>query len=233
MGKYDPDPKRKRKSGHRKGVEPAGLKRWRLAQKRKRRTSGGTKRRYDPGVRSGYRRAKTKARGFLGKIENYINKYAGWMGGLGALIVGVKTGYDTYTKHYGEDASSDYWTTLVGGTTSTGDKRPPEIMHLFKNYNGWTPLKYLKYKFLGFEEESAWVYPFWVSLGTLIACKLPLPFKNAKRIQKPLGKIAGAALAVSTIGALALPGCGPNSPSGASTSNLSPNTHGTTYVYGK
>jgi len=173
----------------------------------------------------------------MGKIENWFGKYASWIGGLGALAAGVKSGYDEYVKYYGENALSDYWATLVGGTISTGDSRPPEVMHLFRNYNGWTPMAYLKYKFLDFEKasigESAWVYPFWLSLGSWIFSKLPLPFKNISRIQKPVGKIAGAALAVSTFGGLALPGCGPSAPSMSSNSSPSSNTNGRMYVYGK
>ena len=242
MGKYDPDPGRRRRRGKRSKVPPQ-LRAWVYGRRKKRtkrkpRTTTRTtyKRRiYDPEPRR--RSFRKKARGFMGKIENWIDKYGGWIGGLGALIVGFKSGYDTYVKAYGENAVSDYWKTMVGGTISTGEKRNAEIMNLIGQGRpgGNDPFHYIQYKFGfirgGYGELSAWAAPFWLSLITWIGSKLPLPFKHARRIQKPLGKIAGAALAVSTIGALALPGC----PDSGETSNYNPPSHtsGRMYVYGK
>jgi hypothetical protein len=188
---------------------------------------GPTKRRYDPGVRS---RLRGYGRRIGGKAENFINKYATWIGTGLAALVGIGTGINKCTQAYKEKALEDYVAITIGGTTSDGQKRIPEIAHLWQNDGAWTPLSYLKYKF-GIDQPggdlSSWAVPFWASLIGYVASKLPLPIPSWARIRKPLGKIAAPALVISTIGALALPGSGEHSNS-APTSNS--RTTGYTYV---
>jgi hypothetical protein len=240
---YDPDPRRRRRhKGPKKGVEPKGLKAWRLAHRthdpssvRRRKPwhrgprggkywKGPTSRRYDPSVRSrvsGYIARHPRIRRIGGKAENFINKYGTWIGAGLAALVGVGTGINKCTQSYKEKALEDYVAITIGGTTSDGQKRIPEIAHLWQNDGAWTPLSYLKYKF-GIDQPggdlSSWAVPFWASLIGYVASKLPLPIPSWARIRKPLGKIAAPALVISTIGALALPGSGEHSNS-APTSN--------------
>jgi len=243
---YDPDPKRRSKrrrsrKGPRKGIEPPGLKRWRLSQRRKAdpgyaRTvrqgprggwffAGPHKRRYDPSPKRRFAGMRGRFRSAGGKIERALS--GGWGKALGAGLsagAGLWQGFSEYGEAYGPKAGVNYLHTVIGGPIygADGNKigdRMPEIAHVFGlatkdelwGKNGLEGAAvYLKYKFLGLDvnneyKGSAWVIPFWVSLGSWIASKLPLGAK-AKRIQRPLNAISKYALAVSTIGALALPG---------------------------
>jgi len=238
-----PDPKPRRRHGHRRGVEPAGLRRWRLAHSRKadprprrrRRRSydpaeskpvytgsrggrywqGPTRRRYDPPQR----RRFGSARKYGSKVEGGLAKYGAWLGAGLAALVGIGGAYSRYSTAYGADAANKYWTTIVGGDSAKGEI--PEIAHLWQTdarYN-INQFQYLAYKFLGqnvqgaFGEPSAWVMPFW---GSLIAFVTGLFLKRSGkgslvRIGKILQPMGTGGLVVSTIGALALPGC-PESP---------------------
>lgn len=231
--KYDdPDPRRKRRSrGHRKGVEPAGLKRWRLAHKTHdpgRASSlwkgprgghyfrGPHKNRYDPPKRrrfSGARKAGSR-------LEGILNKWGGLLGfGIGAGA-GVYQGYQQYAV-YGKNQGRNYLATIIGGDIYDANDvklstRMPEIAHLWTTEpnNGWNPVKYLKYKFLGLNDQdqyvgSSWVYPFWGGIIATLAGPIAKLFTNkGQRFLKPLHKIGVGLTAMSTIGALALPGSG-------------------------
>jgi hypothetical protein len=143
---YDPDPGRRRKrhrgKGPRKGVEPPGLKRWRLSHRgRSRRTHdpgysysmrtgprgghyfiGPKKRRYDPNrfarLRA-YGRRHPRLAGYAGKVEHALG--GGWGTGLGALIgllAGIWTGWQEYGSAYGfggKYQGSNYLNTIIGG----------------------------------------------------------------------------------------------------------------------
>ena len=203
--------------------------------------SGAKKRRYDPGWRAeklrGYGR---RARAYGSKVEAIINKHAGKIGAGLAALAGFKTALDSYTKNYGKDAFDNYVKCITGGTISDGRTIPAEISRLWAPEGEWNTLNYLQYKFLGLDPVtseyigSAWVAPFWASLIGWIVSKLKvLP----PRFNRPLEGISKGALVISTIGALALPGCpGPASPSGTS-SPTNHTTHsnppGRSYVYGK
>jgi hypothetical protein len=196
--------------------------------------SRGRKPRYDPGVRSRIRGYGRRARAYGSKIEAVINRHAGKIGaGLGALA-GIGGAISTYNIAYGKDALSNYFYTIIGGKMADGTERPPEIMHLFKDFPGWTPLEYVKYKFGlktgGYGEISAWAVPFWASLIAWIVSKFKV---IPPRYNKPLEGISKGALVVSTIGALALPGCpGPDGHTN-SAPNYTYNIPRTNYVYGK
>lgn len=247
-GKYDPDPAppRHRRShrGHRRGVEPAGLKRWRLSHRRKldpgyshsyktgRRGghyfSGPHKRRYDPAPP---RRHFTSARRAGGKIEGALNKWGSILGAVIAGGWGVYTGYQSYKSLYGKvtDATGkvtdqtwqQYLNTIIGGKRPDGSTVPAEISHLWGTNASnaptyWKPLTFLKYKFTGYQPDgtysgSAWVYPFWAGFAMTIARPLVKLFTHkGDHILKPVQKIGIGMLGVSTVGALALPGCPKN-----------------------
>jgi hypothetical protein len=225
---FDPDPRRHKKhKGPRKGVEPKGLKRWRLAHRthdpsttRRRKPwhrgprggkywKGPTKRRYDT---PRFSRARSYGRRIGGKAENFINKYGSWLGFFSALGVGVGTGINKAIQAYGDKGLEDYVKGTIGGTTSDGLVRIPEISHLWTTQGDWTPINYLRYKFGLWQpggDLSSWAIPFWASLIAFVASKIPLPIPSWARVRKPLGKIAAPALVISTIGALALPGSPP------------------------
>jgi len=229
---YDPDPRRRRKHrGPRKGVEPAGLKRWRLAHRthdpsaaRRRKPwhrgprggkywKGPTKRRYDPQRFARVRSYGRRARAYGSKAEAIINRHAGIIGAGLAALIGIYKGY--------EHDKGNYF-----------NKIPLEYTHLgdFDMTHEWNVCNFLKWKFLGMNPDgsfgdSAWVIPFWASLIGWIASKLNvLP----PRYNKPLGGISKGALVVSTIGALTLPGSGPSN--SAPSSNQSTRTTAYTYV---
>ena len=238
-GRYDPDPRRRshRHKGHRKGVEPAGLRRWRLVHRRthdpgyRRSLSmgprgghyfrGPKKRRYDPAPR------RSRARAYFARHPRYHragSKVGGlfnrWGTALGALIggaIGIGIGYNDYNTAFGPNAAQDYLNTIIGGPikNSTGtlvETKIPEIAHLWTTAGGWDPLSYVKFKFLGLKNDtyqgSAWVYPFWIGLiATLAAPVARLFTSKGQRFLRPLSKVGHGMLAVSTVGALALPGC--------------------------
>ena len=233
----DPRRRRRRRRTHdpaRRGRVPPQLRAWVFGRRRKRYDPGKAdhkrygvgkrrgvywgggrkKRRYDP---ERFARVRRYGRRIGGKFEGFINRYGGWIGGLVALAAGVGIGINKYVAAREKAGDTDtvnkalhnYWVTTIGGTRSDGRVRPPEISHLWQNDppegGGYTPITYLQTKFLN--TDSCWFFPFWGSLIGLIASKLPLPFRSWNRIRKPLGKISAPALVVSTIGALALPGC--------------------------
>lgn len=237
-GRYDPDPRRRSHRGHRKGVEPAGLKRWRLANKThdpgyarsfSKGPRGGhyfhgpRKNRYDPRRRLGALRERYRRHGVSkprGKLESGFNKYGGFLGAGISALVGFFTGYTDYQKAYGPSAGRNYLATIIGGDiyNSAGTKigtRTPEISKLWNSNDplwGGGPIDYLKYKFLGLEKNgnykgSAWVYPFWIGLIATLAAPIARLFTSkGQRFLKPLHKVGVGMLAVSTVGALALPG---------------------------
>ena len=228
-----PDPKPRRR-GHRRGVEPAGLRRWRLSHKHKadprparrhrrykatftgprrgRYFQGPHKRRYDPRPRRHFTRAKA----YGSKLEGGLAKYGALIGAGIAALIGVKAGMDTYTAAYGAEAANKYMARITGS-----DGRPAEISHLWsmEAYAGgvpgsFTPLTYLRYKILGQDlagnqTPSAWVLPFWGGIAALIAGFIlkRVPNSKAHRIGRVLQPIGMGATAVATIGACALPGC--------------------------
>jgi hypothetical protein len=234
-GRYDPDPgrRRKRHRGPRKGIEPPGLKRWRLAHRRThdpgyRRSlwrgprgghyfKGPRKRRYDP---ARFARARGYARRAGSKVGGFFSRWGSLVGFLGALAYGVWTSYssvaDWFTKGgYGEGKPDP-----VGNTSAAGRYwwlLSNEYRHLYETVGDYSPLgdathkSYLHYKFM----ESAWSKPFWISLiaflGTTIA-KMTGKLGKYSSILTPINKISKGVLAVSTIGALVLPGTPPGYP---------------------
>lgn len=187
---YDPDPKRRSHRGHRKGIEPAGLKRWRLSHRRThdpgRASSlwkgprgghyfrGPRKNRYDPAPAR--RRRFTGARRVGGKIEGIFNRYGTMIGAALGLGIGVYQGYNDYATAYGKSAAEDYLHSIIGGdikdtngtVTST---RMPEIAHLWTTETGsdatpptgFTPLTWLKYKFTGIDKDGTNKGSAWVT----------------------------------------------------------------------
>jgi hypothetical protein len=256
-GTYDPDPIRRRSRRPRKGVEPAGLKRWRLAHRkhgkydprRPRRRhmaraygflrhkpfrvgsrggvawSGAHKLRYDP-TRRHPRLRRYGSR--IGRgIEGTINKWGTWLGALFGLGYGVYQGITLYNSANPKYGMENYLHTIVGGAHKNLDgtlesTRIPEIAHLWQTVGGWTPDRYLRYKFLGYKWEgegetfkesydptrATWGLPFWLGLGAWIVGKImpKLPYaRKLNRVWKPMSKIGKGVAIVSGIGALALP----------------------------
>jgi hypothetical protein len=252
---YDPDPRRRRRRGKRSRVPPQ-LRAWVYGRRRKRYDparrsiaygygtirgkpyrigprggvawAGGRKPRYDPEPRR-----FARIRRYGSKAESFINKHAGKIGAGLAALMGIGGALNTYSKYYGDKAISDYFTTTVGGTISTGEVRQPEILNILGDpKRNLDTLSYLKYKF-GFSqgakgEISSWAIPFWGSLiGWIISKFHILP----SRINRPLEGISKGALVVSTIGALALPGC-PDSGEQASSASSALNQSPPTKYYG-
>jgi hypothetical protein len=256
---YDPDPRRRRSGKPRKGIEPKGLKRWRLAHRklgrydprrihRPRRRSmamgystivgkpyrigprrgvafpGARKLRYDPSRR--YPRLRRYG-GRVGRgIEGTINKFGSWLGALFGLGYGVYRGLNLYNSTGNPYATENYLHTIVGGNHKNPDgtiesTRIPEIAHLWQTQGEWTPDRYLRYKFLGYQWNTAagtesydptratWGLPFWIGLGAWIGSKIikkiPRMPPVVKRFATPIGKIGKGVAIVSGFGALALP----------------------------
>lgn len=236
---YDPDPRRraKRRKGGRRGRVPPQLRAWVFGRRRRRthdpaylgryksyRTGprggrywqGPKKRRYDPARKPRFARVRRYGRRIGGKLENAINKFGTPLGAGLAALAGIWTGINNQA---GTKKAEDYFARIYGGKLSDGTQASAEVMHLtnFNMGDPWNVANYLKYKFLGIDPSgqasgSAWVLPFWASLIGWITSKIPIPVSGWARVRKPLGKIAGGALVVSTIGALALPGCSPTNP---------------------
>jgi hypothetical protein len=207
---------------------------------------GPHKRRYDPAP------PRRRFRSAGGKAEGFFNKWGTALGALIGLGAGAYTGYNDYSNAYGPNAGQNYINTIIGGeikdkTGAVIGTRTPEISKLWgTNDVLWGaprgPIDYLKYKFLGLREDntykgSAWVMPFWFGFASTIARPIAKLFTNkADRILKPLQKIGIGMLAVSTIGALALPGSPkPGDIGTMSNAGVSPATpvRSTQYVYGK
>jgi len=229
-----PDPKPRRHGFPRKGIEPKGLKRWRLSHRskadprprRRRRRSydptkskpvytgsrggrywqGPTKRRYDPQPRRHFGRVRK----YGSKLEDGLAKYGALIGAGIAALIGVKAGMDNYTTAYGAEAANKYMARITGS-----DGRPAEISHMWSSEtSSYGPLEYLRYKILGQDLAgnpvfSAWVQPFWAGVAALIAGFIlkRVPNKTAHRIGRVLEPIGIGATVVSTIGVCALPGC--------------------------
>ena len=248
---YDPGPRR-RSRGHRKGVEPPGLRRWRLANRRThdpvRRVKhsytgprggsywqGPKTRRYDPRPRA-VRFARIRRYGSKG--ESLINKWAAPIGFLGTLGYGLYTGYNsiveanlTYPDAFGSKTPWERYVNLL----------KTEYTHLYKSDPYWNPTTYLKYKFLGLDSSGAqvastWSTPFILSLfgfvGTTIA-KMTGKLGKYSRIITPINKLSTGALVASVIGALAIPGTGKTGPGAPlalpgqpRTLNMTPNQNG-------
>jgi len=241
---YDPDPRRHRRSrGHRRGIEPAGLKRWRLAHRHRTHDpgrakykplhyghrggtyfQGPTRRRYDPDRFERLRSYGRRARGYGSKVESGISKYGSILGFFGVLGIGLYSGYTSVAKWFTDGGFGKDKPDPTGATSPEQrywNLLTSEYSHLYKSdgqVNGWNPASYLKYKFLGTQPDgtqtgSAWVIPFWLSLiGTLASPIAKLFTNKGQRFLRPIHKISTGALAASTIGALALPGCGETQP---------------------
>jgi hypothetical protein len=160
-------------------------------------------------------------------------------------LAGVFGAIPSYETAYGKKNAWMNWLHCIIGGEIKNDSgavvqtKPAEISRLWTTDGDWTPLTYLKYKFLGTHPTtgeycgSAWVIPFWASLAGWIASKLPLPIPSWARVRRPLGKLATGGLVISTIGALALPGCpDPDGHTNSATRTYS-NPQGRNYVYGK
>ena len=226
---YDPGPRRH--TGHRKGVEPAGLRRWRLAHRRRthdpvrrvKHTYSGPRggsyfqgpktRRYDPNRFARLRRYGSTARRYGSKAESMFNKWAAPAGFLGTLGYGM---YDSYNRIVAANLTYP---------DSVGNKTPwerylwllkNEYTHLYKSDATWNPTNYLKYKFLGIDPSgaqtgSAWSTPFILSLIGFVAttiAKATGKLGKYSRIINPINKLSKGALVASVIGALLLPGTG-------------------------
>jgi hypothetical protein len=156
------------------------------------------------------------------KFEGLFNKYGTALGAFIGAVTGLAIGYNDYNNAYGPNAPKNYLNTIIGGEmkSSTGTSigtRTPEISKLWGSNDAlWSaprgPLDYVKYKFLGQDlgggyKGSAWVYPFWIGLVATLAAPIAKLFTSkGQRILKPLHKVGVGMLAVSTVGALALPG---------------------------
>jgi hypothetical protein len=138
------------------------------------------------------------------------------------LVYGIWHGYSEYQTAYGASAGKNYLATITGGDmyNAAGTKigtRTPEISKLWGTndsaWGGGIDL-YLKYKFLGLDAKnqyvgSSWALPFMLSLIGVLAAPIARIFTHkGQRILRPISKISKGVLAVSTIGALALPGSG-------------------------
>lgn len=190
---------------------------------------GPTRRRYDPAPRR-FERLRSygrRARGYGSKVESGINRYGSILGFGGALGIGMYTGYQKYVDAFVKNGWNADNPLVIDGIkfTCAWDRYLYVLQHEYQRlYNPtgdkiWTPSAYLKFKFLGQvpegagPESSAWVIPFWVSLiGTLAAPIARIFTSKGQRILRPIHKVSVGALAASTIGALALPGCGVSEP---------------------
>lgn len=220
-GRYDPDPGRRRHKkgnpGHRKGRVPPQLRAWVYGSRRKRthdpgyRRKGPQKRRYDPGRLA---RARGYAKRAGSKVEGFFNRWGFLTGLFTALGVGFYGAYDSLSKvTYPDDKGNKNWYERYWWLLQR------EVTHLWTTTGDWTPVSYLKYKFLGDDPSvpggklpSAWVYPFWISLGTWLGIAVVKLFGvggKYSRILRPIQKMAGGAAVMSFIGALALPGTSP------------------------
>jgi hypothetical protein len=240
--KYYDLPRRMKHRGHRKGVEPPGLKRWRLSQKSHdpgypssywKGARGGHyfqgphKRRYDPAPRRSYGRVRHFASKAGRGIEGSLNKYGTYLGMALGFGAGIYSAYDKY-KIYGKNQANNYLATLTGGDLKDSNdailanKPYPEIAHLWatNDPDGYNTLPYLQYKFTGkdptgAQQSSAWVMPFWLSFATWLGSTIGLKIGRLgklHRVLKPVNKIAKGATIATFIGALALPGCGDHGP---------------------
>jgi hypothetical protein len=196
-----------------------------------------------------------RARGYGGKVESGINKYGSLLGFGGALGVGVYTGYQKYVDAFTKNGWNKENPLVIDGVSFTcaWDRYLYVLQHEYQRlYNPtgdkiWTPTAYLQFKFFGTvpegagPESSAWVIPFWLSLiGTLAAPIAKLFTNKGQRILRPIHKISVGALAASTIGALALPGCGHELPTPPPPNSMNQNSSVSqptrtleNYVYGK
>lgn len=146
------------------------------------------------------------------------------MGALVAGITGVAIGYNDYQQAYGPEAGKNYWNTIVGGeikdkTGAVLGKRTPEISKLWgsKDFlwagDGATIPNYLKYKLLGLAQDnkwkgSAWVYTFWGGIAAYLARPIAHIFTHkGDKYLKPIQSFGKGLAGMSTVGALALPGC--------------------------
>ena len=189
---YNSKPRRKHIRGHRKGVEPAGLKRWRLAHKkhdprprrrsvsmgrRKRIYRGGRggrffmaglgtkmKRRYDPRPRRHF-----SVRSVGGEAERALSGKWGWLaGGIAALVYGVYQGLNDTAGMLGGkitdgDTLKGYGMQVTGGTMY-GQKVYPSISNLWQNNLYKNPLSYLCYRFTGYNPDTkTWTGSAWVA----------------------------------------------------------------------
>lgn len=230
---YDPDPRRRRKHGPRKGVEPSGLKRWRLAhtrthdpgRRRPKRTYSGPrggrawigprKRRYDPprqtgGGFAGYRSRHPRASGFLGKAGATVDRYAMIIGA--ALGFGVPAYQSMQSMMWTKGARWIYWFT---------EGIPNAVQDLFC-MRSQTPewgkgLNLVLWKFTN--PQSHWMMPFWISaIGSIVlGFARDIAPAKFKRPMHALQKMSTGATIATLIGGLFCPGSNGNvAPSGTS-----------------
>lgn len=199
---YDPKPRRHR--GHRLGIEPAGLKRWRLSHKRSydpgasrslwkgprggHYSQGPRKRRYDPAPRR-FGGFHGRVSGYATRVEKKFTQYGSYLGFFGALLYGMVQGNDHVHKWFGPNAS--YWAFV-----------PNQASLMFRD-----PATYASKVLTNslFSDNSAWKYPFWISLSTWITSHFLPESGKWGRIKRPLSKISFGALMASIIGVIFLP----------------------------
>lgn len=218
---YDPDPRRRRKHGPRKGVEPAGLKRYRLALKRThdprprraKRTYTGPrggqawigpkKRRYDPPRRqgggfAGYRSRHPRASGIFGKAAQQIDRFA--------VAIGMALGFGVPAY---QSIQGNMWTKGVNWWKWFSEGIPNSTKDLFamrpeQNIKG---IGMLQYKFLN--PQSHWMAPFWISLGARILSGMHFFGFMPGKYNTIIKKVSTGALIGTTLGALFCPGSAP------------------------
>jgi hypothetical protein len=180
---------------------------------------GKHKKRYDPAVKR--RSIKGRLRGAGGKVLTTLDKYGIPIGAGLAAIAGIYSGIQDNTAYYNSEVASGIadptgatsglqrYVNLITGTKNTY----PEVAHLWQSTpDGWTPVKYLQYKFLGLDPQtgkyvgSAWVIPFWAGVAGTIVGTVGKMSRKLHRYAAPIQKLGIGATTMSTAGALVLPG---------------------------
>jgi hypothetical protein len=165
--------------------------------------SGGKTLRYDPNYKETWGRAKAKARGILGKVENNLT----WIG----LALGLLIPSEVCRAKHGTNLTQHY----VNGTIG-------ETKRLFGADPSVTPLDYLKYKFgLSYFGQSTWGIAFWGSLIAQIVTRLKLVSLVSARANTAIKKLSLGSLIASIFGAAFIQGGTPTAPSnsGANTNS--------------
>ena len=143
------------------------------------------------------------------RIEGVIDKHAGKIGAGLAALAGIGGSWDsllkvTYPDSVGNKNALERYLWLVqhGGITLIADQ----------SGGYFSGLNYLKYKFT--DPTCSWSGPFKISLAAYILSKLGI---IPPRFNRPLENSSEAALIMSTLGALFLPGTTPDYPKSPST----------------
>jgi len=233
---YDPDPRRRRKHGPRKGVEPAGLKRYRLALKRThdpgrraKRTYTGPrggqawigprKRRYDPprqtgGGFAGYRSRHPRASGIIGKATHQIDRFAV---AIGALIgFGIPAYSSMQSMIWTKGPRWMYWFT-EGIPNATQD-----LFGIRTATPEWGKgLNLIQWKLTN--PLSHWMYPFWISLGARILSGMQFFGFMPAKYNSIIKKVSTGALIGTTVGVLFCPGSAPYTGNSGTSITTTPN----------